>query len=177
MSPMLNKIRHKQLQQLELHHIVLTSLYFSVHIIMLTHISIVSDLEKEFRGLPSDVDVAVGSSVVLSCQAPKGNPSPLVRWKKDGKVYHVGEGSHLDGDSLVINSVSKKDAGEYQCQAENIAAVRITPTVHLGVHGKHTKLKTFRYGPMLRYLGGLKNPPRYMVVIGSLKAISTINMS
>ena len=27
------------------------------------------------RGLPSVVDVAVGSSVVLSCQAPKENPS------------------------------------------------------------------------------------------------------
>ena len=113
MSPMLNKIRYKQLQQLELHHIVLTSLYFSVHIIMLTHISIVSDLEKEFRGLPSDVDVAVGSSVVLSCQAPKGNPSPSVSWKKDGKVYHVGVGSQLDKESLVINSVSKLDAGKY----------------------------------------------------------------
>ena len=94
------------------------------------------DLEKEFRGLPSDVDVAVGSSVVLSCQAPKGNPSPSVSWKKDGKVYHVGEGSQLDGDSLVIHAVSKEDAGEYQCRAENIATVRETPTVHLGVHGK-----------------------------------------
>jgi len=94
----------------------------------------VAYLEKEFRGLPSDVDVAVGSSVVLSCQAPKGNPSPSVSWKKDGKVYHVGAGSRLDGDSLVINAVSKKDAGSYQCRAENIATIRETPTVHLGVH-------------------------------------------
>ena len=97
----------------------------------------IPDLEKEFRGLPSDVDVAVGSSVVLSCQAPKGNPSPSVSWKKDGKVYHVGEGSKLDGSSLVINSESKNDVGEYQCQAENIATIRETPAVHLGVHGKH----------------------------------------
>ena len=97
-----------------------------------------SDLEKEFLGLPSDVDVAVGSSVVLSCQAPKGNPSPTVSWKKDGKVYHVREGSHLDGGSLVINSVSQNDAGEYKCQAENIDTIRETPSVYLGVHGKHS---------------------------------------
>ena len=43
------------------------------------------DLEKEFLGLPSDVDVAVGSAVVLACQAPKGleavvghNPTDVV---------------------------------------------------------------------------------------------------
>ena len=105
---------------------------------MLKHISVFPDLEKEFLGLPSDVDVAVGSSVVLSCQAPKGNPSPTVSWKKDGKVYHVGEKSHLDGGSLVINSVSQNDAGKYKCQAENIDTIRETPSVYLGVHGKHS---------------------------------------
>ena len=99
-------------------------------------LSFFADLEKEFRGLPSDVDVAVGSSVVLSCQAPKGNPSPSVSWKKDGKMYHIGDGSRLDGDSLVIDKVTKNDAGNYQCKAENIATARETPPVHLGVHGK-----------------------------------------
>ena len=64
------------------------------------------------------VYVAVGSSVVLFCQAPKGNPSPLVSSKKDGNAYHIGEGSQFNRDSLVINSVSKLDAGEYQCLAE-----------------------------------------------------------
>ena len=96
-----------------------------------------SDFEKEFLGLPLVVYVAVGSSVVLSCQAPKGSPSLSVSWKKDSKVYHVGVGSQLDKESLVINSVSKLDAGKYQYLAENIATIRETPTIHLGVHGKH----------------------------------------
>ena len=119
---------------------------FNYHVILVTkllQLCFILDLEKEFRGLPSDVDVAVGSSVVLSCQAPKGNPSPSVTWKKDGKVYHVGEGSRLDGDSLVINSVSKDDAGGYQCRAVNIATIRETPTVHLGVHGKLSRQENY----------------------------------
>ena len=40
-----------------------------------------SYFEKELLVLPSNVDVATRSSVVLPCQAPKGNPSFSVNWK------------------------------------------------------------------------------------------------
>ena len=43
-------------------------------------------------------------------------------------------GSRLEGGSLVIGSVSKSDHGQYQCKAENVAGVRESPSVTLGVH-------------------------------------------
>ena len=52
-----------------------------------------TDLEKEFQGLPSDVDVAVGATVVVSCKAPKGYPPPSITWLKDGRMYSLVEGS------------------------------------------------------------------------------------
>ena len=68
-----------------------------------------SVLDQEFRGLPSDLEVALGSSVVLPCQvrinqnnqnntlmfpcqAPRGAPTPLVTWFRGGKL--VVEGPH-----------------------------------------------------------------------------------
>ena len=40
----------------------------------------------------------------------------------------------MDGDSLVITGVTKSSYGQYQCRAENIAGVRESPSVTLGVH-------------------------------------------
>ena len=42
----------------------------------------------------------------------------------------------MEGGSLVIGSVTKKHFGQYQCRAENMAGVRESPTVTLGVHGE-----------------------------------------
>ena len=52
-----------------------------------------SDLDKEFQGLPSDVDVSVGATVVISCKAPKGFPPPSITWLKDGHLYSLADGS------------------------------------------------------------------------------------
>ena len=46
----------------------------------------------------------------------------------------------MEGDSLVISSVSKSDFGQYQCRAENVAGVRESPSVTLGVHGSYSLL-------------------------------------
>ena len=106
-------------------------------------------MERDFQGLPSDVDVSVGSSVVLPCQAPNGNPSPSVSWKKDGQTIlfsSKGEESventraRLEKDSLVIDSVIKADAGKYQCIAENVAALRESPVVNVGIHGNYSEI-------------------------------------
>ena len=82
------------------------------------------------------MDVAVGSTVVISCKAPKGFPPPSTSWMKDGRLLSLTEspGTRLEGGSLVIGSVTKSDNGQYQCKAENVAGVRESPRVTLGVH-------------------------------------------
>lgn len=42
----------------------------------------------------------------------------------------------LEGDSLVVSSVTEADVGRYQCRAENVAGARESPAISLGVHGK-----------------------------------------
>ena len=42
----------------------------------------------------------------------------------------------LEGDSLVVSSVTEADVGRYQCRAENVAGARESPAISLGVHGE-----------------------------------------
>ena len=42
----------------------------------------------------------------------------------------------LEGDSLVVSSVTEDDVGRYQCRAENVAGARESPAISLGVHGE-----------------------------------------
>ena len=51
-----------------------------------------SVLDREFQGLPSDVDVSAGARVVIPCKAPKGFPRPSITWLKDGRLYALTEG-------------------------------------------------------------------------------------
>ncbi|XP_023348547.1 roundabout homolog 1, partial [Eurytemora carolleeae] len=94
----------------------------------------VAYLERDFRELPRDLDVAVGGSAQFTCSPPKGNPVPIIVWKKDGKVLELSERVEGEGEILSIKTVQKSDAGRYQCLAENIAATRETPVIKLGVH-------------------------------------------
>ena len=42
----------------------------------------------------------------------------------------------LEGDSLVVSSLTEADVGRYQCRAENVAGARESPASTLGVHGE-----------------------------------------
>ena len=39
--------------------------------------------------MPKDTDVAIGDEAVLKCSPPKGHPTPVVRWKKDGEYLDL----------------------------------------------------------------------------------------
>ena len=54
------------------------------------------DIDKEFQGLPSDVDVSTGAKVVIPCKAPKGFPPPSITWLKDGKMLSLIEGKRYE---------------------------------------------------------------------------------
>ena len=63
---------------------------------------------------PEDKDVALFSSVTLSCMT-MGNPEPLIQWYKDDKPLDVF------GQVYTINSIQPNDRGFYRCRATSIA--------------------------------------------------------
>ena len=48
-----------------------------------------TDMRDDFRILPKDTDVSVGQDTILKCSPPKGYPTPIVRWKKDGQYLDL----------------------------------------------------------------------------------------
>ena len=66
----------------------------------------------------------------ITC-AESGDPEPIVIWTKNGTVF-------VKNDPLTINNVTLKDAGQYECTAENRAG-KINATVWIDVLGKRRK--------------------------------------
>uniref|UniRef100_A0A8C8M5M0 Hemicentin 2 n=1 Tax=Oncorhynchus tshawytscha TaxID=74940 RepID=A0A8C8M5M0_ONCTS len=67
--------------------------------------------------------VAQGGTAMLDCPV-QGNPSPVLRWLRDGRpLLHSLRLQPLHNGSLAIYSVTRGDAGEYQCVAESEAGV------------------------------------------------------
>ena len=70
----------------------------------------------------------------MTCNAT-GKPTPTVTWIREGssEVYSTGEASA----KLSFNSVSRSDAGQYRCKANNSAGTEETGALSLVVHCKH----------------------------------------
>ena len=75
-----------------------------------------------------------GTKVDVTCNAT-GIPTPTVIWLKEGssKVHSTGEGSA----TLSFSSVSRSDAGQYRCKANNTAGTDKTGALSLVVHCKY----------------------------------------
>ena len=56
---------------------------------------LVSDMKDEFRAVPTDTAAVVGSDVVMECSPPKGNPAPVVKWRKDGDNLDLTSSSRV----------------------------------------------------------------------------------
>ena len=96
-------------------------------------------MRDEFKTNPKDMDAVMGEDAVLECAPPKGHPTPVVKWKKDGDNLDLTSAKRIKIDpsgNLVIYNVQKKDQGRYQCTAENIASVRTSKPMRLKVHGE-----------------------------------------
>jgi len=61
--------------------------------------------------------VRSGSTITLECRA-QGNPMPKVAWTRQNSMMPSGEKSRV-GSSVVVEQVSRHDAGVYVCSAEN----------------------------------------------------------
>ena len=79
-----------------------------------------------------------GTKIDVICNVT-GKPTPTVIWFREGssKVYSTGEGSA----ALSFSSVSRSDAGQYRCKANNTAGTDETGVLSLVVHCKYKNKK------------------------------------
>ena len=61
-----------------------------------------------------EVTVVEGNVLYLLCEA-EGYPSPLVTWKKQGKLLQ----SSFNETNFIIHDARNTDAGIYECKASN----------------------------------------------------------
>ena len=64
---------------------------------------------------PSNMIVELRGAVALSCTAT-GNPTPSIRWYKDGKPI---EGPQAIGNVFVIPEMTPNERGFYHCEASS----------------------------------------------------------
>ena len=100
----------------------------------------VSDLRREFETPPYSRQVALGTQVEMRCHPPKGKPTPMVTWLKNGSpVRESGNGGNLlvtGSGHLIVVKTRWADAANYSCVAENVAARRVSQAAQLAVYGK-----------------------------------------
>jgi len=80
--------------------------------------------------------VSLGSALILHCLPPKGNPEPVVKWRKDGEILDLASDGRMSisGEGrLVVRNARKLDQGRYQCSAENAAGSRTSKPVKVRV--------------------------------------------
>lgn len=94
---------------------------------------------QDFRLEPEDTRVALGETVLLECGPPKGNPEPVIYWRKNGQTMDLSNSKRVrivDGGNLVIQDARHGDEGRYQCVAENVVGIRESTVAILKVHGE-----------------------------------------
>ena len=96
------------------------------------------------------MEVAVGTTAILECKPPWGEPEPKTKWKKDGDVVRGERTEASEGGTLRIRDLRKEDAGIYVCVAFNSAGHRDSLPVRLYVKGWSQVLVEFVF------LSGLK---------------------
>ncbi|XP_063796284.1 hemicentin-1 isoform X2 [Pseudophryne corroboree] len=84
-----------------------------------------------FTELPTNVSLNEGEKLQLSCKAT-GSPLPQITWANKDRIIIAPAGRSKLLNDLVIERVSKQDAGTYTCIAENIVAA-INTTVYVFV--------------------------------------------
>ena len=78
---------------------------------------------------PSDQTVIENQEVTFKCIVT-GNPTPDIKWIKDGKTVGIGEILNLEG--------KQSDSGKYVCTAENGLEVAVNTSAYLDVQCKFT---------------------------------------
>ena len=76
--------------------------------------------QPEFSLHPKNKTKTEGDNVTFTCNAT-GNPSPTLRWTKNGSVLTAGSRISLSSDDkqFTITNVIREDSGQYVCEAIN----------------------------------------------------------
>lgn len=97
----------------------------------------ISVLKDKFEQEPADTTAAVGDSIRLNCDPPRGKPDPKVIWRKNGETIQADSRIHItETGNLEIYSVEKSDVGEYLCVAINKGGEKQSASAQLRVLGK-----------------------------------------
>jgi hypothetical protein len=48
----------------------------------------ISVLKDDFKQQPKDTQTVLGGAAILECSPPKGQPEPVVSWKKDNEILN-----------------------------------------------------------------------------------------
>ena len=111
----------------------------------------ITALSNDFREQPRSVETTTGSDVQFDCRAPRGEPDPRIRWRKDNEPVKArtpqddaDDTTGLDprlmvteAGSLRIAGVTRDDAGVYVCVAYNVAGERESSPARLSIRGMY----------------------------------------
>lgn len=93
-------------------------------------------------------------SLVLECVVT-GNPSPVVKWLKDGRELPLAPRLRLVHSNLVLSDVQISDGGRYTClvQAEESAVISVNYTVEVLGEFSHTDCFQISYTSFTFHIG------------------------
>uniref|UniRef100_A0A4W4FCR3 Obscurin, cytoskeletal calmodulin and titin-interacting RhoGEF b n=1 Tax=Electrophorus electricus TaxID=8005 RepID=A0A4W4FCR3_ELEEL len=102
-----------------------------------------------------EVRVSVSQKATLSCEVSDSKTE--VKWYKNGKQLSSSKTVHMEAQGksrqLVLDSVEKKDAGEYTCEVGNEKMVRVyvsqKATLSCEVSDSKTEVKWYKNGKQL----------------------------
>ncbi|XP_058491292.1 hemicentin-1 [Solea solea] len=89
------------------------------------------NMRPAFKELPGDVTLNKGQSLALSCHA-QGTPSPVISWTVNNSPYAGASLDEAGRSSIIIDNVTRGDAGTYVCIAENrVGSIRALSFVRI----------------------------------------------
>ena len=106
---------------------------------LIFHLFLISD-RPEFHTSLQSQPIREGSNVTLTCNAT-GNPDPTTfSWTIGGSAVNTSVNPRIslssDNKSLTITNVSRKDSGEYKCEATNRVGTTSSKVATLDVQCK-----------------------------------------
>lgn len=103
------------------------------------------------ESVQKEVRAILSQKTTLSCDVADSNTE--VRWYQDGKLLTPGKAIYTEAKGksrqLVIDSVERKDAGEYCCEA---GTDKLLFKIHVAGRDKYIKpIAVVRFGSKYRY--------------------------
>ena len=95
-----------------------------------TQLVVVFPPQLDFKP-PLVVSAVVGQTLQINCSA-KGDPRPVVTWRRVGGQLPFGRTAELNGN-LILRRVTLKDSGTYVCNAARVGLLKLTAEAEVTV--------------------------------------------